>query len=319
MAVPPRRIRQLPPAGPAKDSDVFPVSQMGEDGRAVTRAMQRAQFQADIIEVIDKARQEFVDTANAEHAEMHRRLDDLEAGLRANTMDDASLSSAMTMLQQMIESGESGTTPYDLWLEAGNTGSVGDYLSSLVGPQGERGLPGRDGKDGANGKDGLPGVSIQGPTGEPGPKGDSIKGDRGDVGPRGEKGEQGLRGEVGPKGDFIKGDKGDKGEAGERGPIGLTGPAGSPAPAQVVSLPDVTISGTVVLGAVSGPRKQTVDCAGARVGERLQVNPAVTMPAGYMIGDICCLVAGKVEITVQVPAVLGTYSIPLKVTALRPA
>jgi len=47
MPVPPRKIRQLPAAQAHSESDVFPVSQMGEDGVAKTRAMSRAQLKGD--------------------------------------------------------------------------------------------------------------------------------------------------------------------------------------------------------------------------------------------------------------------------------
>lgn len=184
MSMPPRRIRQLPPALPAKDSDVFPVSQMGEDGKATTRAMQRAQFQSDIIEVINAARQEFVDTANAEHEVLRQRLTDVEAGLEANALNDEQMQAVLVMVQQMVN-GESGKTPYDLWLEAGHTGSLQDYLNSLVGPRGPQGIPGESikGDRGERGETGASGVGIQGPTGSPGK--DGVDGKPGERGPAG--------------------------------------------------------------------------------------------------------------------------------------
>ena len=257
MGMPPRRIRQLPPAQAAKDSDVFPVSQMDDNGVATTRAMQRAQFQQDIIDVINAARQQFIDTANAEHAVINGRLDNLEDGLAANTLDDQQLNAAMIMLQQMIETGESGKTPYDLWLEAGNTGSLTDYLSSLRGPQGERG----------------------------------------------------------PPGEAIVGPKGDRGEPGVAG-IGIQGPTG---PSPKVSLPDITIAGTIAVGVLAGPRLHTIACSGALTTDAFVLTPAATMPVGYMLGDARCKTAGQLEVTLYLPAValLASYSIPVKVTAVR--
>lgn len=41
--------------------------------------------------------------------------------------------------------GQNGASAYDLWLEAGNEGSVSDFLSSLVGPQGQIGETGANG------------------------------------------------------------------------------------------------------------------------------------------------------------------------------
>jgi hypothetical protein len=111
-------------------------------------------------------------------------------------------------------------------------------------------------------------------------------------------------------------------------PLG-TGAAGSsgnaaredhvhPAVAVPVLLPNVTATGTIVLGAVSGPKKHVLACVGAKLGDRLLMTPVDTMPAGYMLGDIRCNAADQVEITVQIPAVVATYSIPIAVTALRP-
>lgn len=75
MAIPPRRIRQLPPALPAKDTDVFPISQMGDDGLPTTRAMTRKQNNAEMIDVISEARQEFVDMAEVEHDRLEAKID----------------------------------------------------------------------------------------------------------------------------------------------------------------------------------------------------------------------------------------------------
>lgn len=44
VAVPPRRIRQLPAALPAKPTDVLPVSQMDDNGNPTTRSMPLADF-----------------------------------------------------------------------------------------------------------------------------------------------------------------------------------------------------------------------------------------------------------------------------------
>lgn len=113
MAIPPRKIRQLPPAFAAKGSDVFPVSQMDETGVASTRAMSRDQFQSDIIQVIAEARQEFVDTASAEHLHLQNQLDALQSAVDENEINDANMQAALIMVQQMVN-GESGKTPYDL-------------------------------------------------------------------------------------------------------------------------------------------------------------------------------------------------------------
>lgn len=54
--------------------------------------------------------------------------------------------------------GADGKSAYQIWLEAGNTGTEQAFLNSLIGPQGISGLPG------------IPGP--QGPMGPQGPKGD---------------------------------------------------------------------------------------------------------------------------------------------------
>ena len=62
--------------------------------------------------------------------------------------------------------GADGKSAYEIWIEAGNTGTVQDFLDSLVGPQGPAGPAGADGADGA---DGAPGP--QGPAGADGADG----------------------------------------------------------------------------------------------------------------------------------------------------
>lgn len=50
--------------------------------------------------------------------------------------------------------GDDGQSAYQIWLAAGNTGTVQDYLNDLVGPAGADGVPG------ANGTPGIDGVSV---------------------------------------------------------------------------------------------------------------------------------------------------------------
>ena len=94
-----------------------------------------------------------------------------------------------------------GKSAYEVWLDAGNTGTVDDYLASLKGEKGD-----------------------QGEQGIPGPKGDTgDKGDKGDAGDKGDTGDTGPQGPTGPQGE--------KGETGERGPVGPAGPQGTAGPA----------------------------------------------------------------------------------------
>ena len=46
--------------------------------------------------------------------------------------------------------GQEGKSAYEVWLEAGNTGTEEDYLNSLKGERGEQGIPGAIGKDGTS-------------------------------------------------------------------------------------------------------------------------------------------------------------------------
>lgn len=93
--------------------------------------------------------------------------------------------------------GTDGKSAYQIWLDAGNTGTEEEYLASLKGDKGDTGAQG-----------------IQGPQGEAGPAGP--KGDTGDVGPQGPQGEQGIQGE-----------KGETGATGPQGPPGIQGPPGA--------------------------------------------------------------------------------------------
>lgn len=123
--------------------------------------------------------------------------------------------------------GPEGRTAYDLWVEAGNSGSVDQFLGSLVGPKGDpsrvAGPPGPRGSQGVRGQAGPAGergakgsTGPEGPQGTRGPRG--YKGPQGDQGERGEQGPQGERGERGPGGR--------PGTPGVRGPQGVPGTAG---------------------------------------------------------------------------------------------
>lgn len=239
MATPPRKIRQLPAAQAPSDSDVFPVSQMNtETGIATTRAMTRQQLQSDLIKVINEARAQFVTQSEETHAYLQEQIDALHTSVEQNETTDEQMQAALVMIQQMIN-GESGKTPYDLWLDAGNSGTLQDYLNSMIGPRGPagpQGIPGPIGQTGATGNKGDTGpMGPTGATGEkgetgiqgiPGPRGDTgLQGPIGQTGPRGETGSIGAKGEIGVTG--PKGDKGDKGDTGDVGPTGATGPTGA--------------------------------------------------------------------------------------------
>ena len=132
---------------------------------------------------------------------------------------------ALTATMGLASCGENGKSAYDLWLDAGNSGTVEEFLESLKGQDGAKGDKGDKGDQGEQG--------IQGEKGDKGDQGDKgDKGDQGEQGIQGEKGEtgdkgdQGDKGETGDKGD--KGDQGDKGETGDKGDKGDQGEPGAP-------------------------------------------------------------------------------------------
>jgi hypothetical protein len=79
--------------------------------------------------------------------------------------------------------GQDGKSAYQIWLDAGNTGTVANFLTSLQGAKGDTG---------ATGPQGIQGLQ----------------------GPKGDQGIQGIQG--------LKGDKGDTGATGPQGPAGVT-------------------------------------------------------------------------------------------------
>ena len=168
------------------------------------------------------------------------------------------------------ENGQDGASAYDLWLAAGNTGTVADFLNSLKGADGANGTNGTNGQDGADGFSPIvtaqtagdsttvtitdqygPHVFIvhngqQGPIGPQGPQGErgsqGLQGETGLQGPQGPQGEQGLQGETGPQG--PQGEQGLQGETGPQGPQGeqgLQGPAGK----GIVSITQTSSNGNV--------------------------------------------------------------------------
>ena len=153
--------------------------------------------------------------------------------------------------------GADGLSAYDLWLAAGNTGSVEDFLVGLVGQDGADGEDGANGMDGADGADGLSAYevwlahgnegteddffeSLTGPEGQQGPAGqdgaDGANGIDGTNGADGADGADGLSayeiwlaaGNTGNEADFLAslvGAPGEQGQDGAQGPQG-EGPQG---------------------------------------------------------------------------------------------
>lgn len=160
-----------------------------------------------------------------------------------------------------------------------------------------------------------PGFGRQGTAGATGAQG--AKGDSGVTGATGLTGAAGAAGVAGPSG--VAGTAGATGQQGATGAAGAAGATGATGPSAKIALPNVTLAGTIAIGVLAGPRSQTLACGGALVGDVLVMTPVGAMPAGYMLGDARCAVAGQVEITLYTPAValLANYSIPIKVTAIR--
>lgn len=118
--------------------------------------------------------------------------------------------------------GDTGATAYDLWLGQGNTGTLPQFLTSLIGPKGDQGSQGLTGPIGPTG--------LTGGKGDTGPQG--LKGDTGATGATGPQGNPGGPGPSGPQG--PQGPQGPKGDTGNTGPQGNNGPIGPQGPAGVV-------------------------------------------------------------------------------------
>lgn len=112
------------------------------------------------------------------------------------------------------QDGADGKSAYQIWLDAGNTGTEADFLASLKGEKGdsgEQGAPGTDGQNGSDGKDGAPGADGKdGTDGQDGADGKSAY-------------EIWLAaGNTGTEEDFIASLKGEKGDTGAAGADGKT-------------------------------------------------------------------------------------------------
>ena len=123
--------------------------------------------------------------------------------------------------------GTDGKSAYQVWLDAGNTGTEADFLASLVGPQGVQGPKGESGVYLGNEEptnedinvwinpDGTPEISAENlifsdnETLQEKYNNGSLKGPQGEQGIQGPQGVQGPKGETGPQG--IQGIQGEPG------------------------------------------------------------------------------------------------------------
>jgi hypothetical protein len=131
-----------------------------------------------------------------------------------------------------------GASAYEIAVANGFTGTVQQWLLSLVGSQGPIGVTGPAGETGPAGPQGPQGVAgVAGPQGEVGPAGPAgpqgaqgvqgVTGATGAVGPTGltgltgpagPQGERGLTGDTGAQGpQGVQGERGERGETGQRG------------------------------------------------------------------------------------------------------
>ncbi|MFJ3812272.1 hypothetical protein ACIPWE_38655 [Streptomyces sp. NPDC090073] len=127
--------------------------------------------------------------------------------------------------------GAAGKSAYEVAVDNGFTGSVTQWLASLVGPRGATGATGPAGATGATGPAGATGA-----TGAQGPKGDT-----GATGAQGPAGPTGATGAQGPKGD--QGDPGPQGPTGATGPQGPAGSGGSAVKTASARVTDDNLSG----------------------------------------------------------------------------
>jgi hypothetical protein len=93
--------------------------------------------------------------------------------------------------------GVPGLSAYEEWLAVGNTGSITDFLHSIVGPQGPKGDKGATGSAGAAGQSAYQAWLSLGNCGSVADFVHSL------IGPQGPKGDRGATGATGPQGPPI--------------------------------------------------------------------------------------------------------------------
>ena len=114
---------------------------------------------------------------------------------------EAEAAIAQIASQVSAVTGQDGLSAYQIWLNAGNTGTVADFLISLVGAPGADGLDGQDGAPGQNGADGLSAYQIWLNAGNSGTVADFLTSLVGAPGADGLDGQDGAPGAPGAKGD----------------------------------------------------------------------------------------------------------------------
>ena len=148
--------------------------------------------------------------------------------------DNGVVLTAMVAFASVLR-GSDGKSAYQIWLDAGNSGTEEDFLASLVGPAGQNGRNGTDGTNGTNGTNGADGKSAYQIWLEAGNSGNeaaflaSLKGQDGRDGQNGTNGTNGTNGADGKSAYQIWLDAGNSGTEADflASLIGPQGPAGS--------------------------------------------------------------------------------------------
>ncbi|MFF9240091.1 hypothetical protein ACF1AL_14830 [Streptomyces sp. NPDC014801] len=158
--------------------------------------------------------------------------------------------------------GTPGKSAYEIAVEQGYSGTVTQWLASLVGAAGPQGPAG-----------------ATGPAGAPGPQGPA-----GATGPQGPTGPAGADGAQGPKGD-----PGDPGPEGPAGPKGDTGPQGPPGSVRTATarITDDNLSGLpaaaawTIVQTSAGTKLQASITAAA--GDRIRVSSAFMRAGSHFL------------------------------------
>ncbi len=229
-----------------------------------------------------------------------------QQAISTGAVDRTSIRQWLRTLQDQVDAiattpGPAGRSAYDLWLDAGNTGSIDDFLTGLRGERGPIGERGPTGAQGATGPVG--GVGPTGPTGPVGVKGDP--GPQGVQGPAGPIGAVGATGVAGPKGDTgATGPTGIAGPRGDIGPVGPTGPQGA--------------AGATGSTGPTGPAgaNATTDQVAAAVAAYLAANPPSTAKLRQATRSLPALSIGATDLAVtwDSPMPTATYTVVPSIT-----
>lgn len=190
--------------------------------------------------------------------------------------------------------GVGGKSAYQLWIEAGNTGTETEFLVSLIGPAGEQGPAGANGADGQAGIDGLSAYEVWKSIGNTGTETDFFDSLAGVPGTDGTAGANGLsaydiwvnNGNSGTEGQFLASLVGAAGIDGAPGvctvgETGATGPAGDSTYQVWLNAGNVG-SESVFLASLVGPQGiQGIQGIQGETGATGATGPAGTSAGGY--------------------------------------